>query len=46
MRRPILWLALAALLVVVYVLYRSRQNEPRLNVEPNAAREIEKAKRR
>jgi hypothetical protein len=34
------------LLVLVFVVYRSRQASRGLNVEPHAAREIEKAKRR
>jgi hypothetical protein len=34
------------LLVLVFFVYRSRQASRGLNVEPHAAREIEKAKRR
>jgi len=45
-RRIVLWLFIAAL-VVVALIYYSRENSGRgLNVEPNAAREIEKAKGR
>ena len=45
MSRVILWLIVAAVLLVGIALYRSRQRD-RLNVTPDAAREIEKAKRR
>jgi hypothetical protein len=45
MRRLVLWLLLAAILAIAVVAYRSRTSSS-LNVEPNAAREIEKAKRR
>jgi hypothetical protein len=37
---------LIVLLVVVFFVYRTRQASKGLNVEPHAAREIEKAKRR
>jgi len=37
---------LIVLLVLVFFVYRSRQASRGLNVEPHAAREIEKAKRR
>jgi hypothetical protein len=37
---------LIVLLVLVFVVYRTRQASKGLNVEPHAAREIEKAKRR
>jgi hypothetical protein len=37
---------LMVLLVLVFVLYRSRQASRGLNVDPHAAREIERAKRR
>jgi hypothetical protein len=44
-KRILLWLILAAVLAIGFVLYRSR-SEPRLNVAPDASREIQKAKRR
>jgi len=43
-RSALLWLIVTALLVTGFVIYRSRST--RLNVTPDAAREIEKAKRR
>ena len=39
-------IVLIVLLVLVFFVYRSRQASRGLNVEPHAAREIEKAKRR
>ena len=45
MKTNLLWLMIAAALVVRIVLYRSRASR-QLNVEPHAAEEIEKAKRR
>ncbi len=45
MRRTLLWLIVAAALVIGFALYRSRSGST-LNVEPHAAEEIEKAKRR
>ena len=45
MNRILLWLILAAVLVIGFLLYRSR-SEPHLDVTPDAACEIEKAKRR
>jgi hypothetical protein len=44
MRRLLLWIAIPVLLFLGYIFLRS--GSPRLNVEPNAAEEIEKAKRR
>jgi hypothetical protein len=41
-----LWLMIAAALVVGIVLYRSRSLSRQPNVEPHAAEEIDKAKRR
>jgi hypothetical protein len=43
--RILLWLILASLLAIGFLLYRSRSG-PRWDVTPDAAREIEKAKRR
>jgi hypothetical protein len=43
-KRILLWL-LVGVLVIAFVFYRSRPRV-RLNVTPDAAREIEKAKRR
>jgi hypothetical protein len=45
MKSVLLWLILTAALVVGVLLYRSRASR-QLNVEPRAAEEIEKAKRR
>jgi hypothetical protein len=44
-RRTVIWLILAAALLIGLVLYRSR-SRAKLNVTPDAEREIEKAKRR
>jgi hypothetical protein len=44
MKRPLLWLIVAAVLVIGFIIYRSRSAS--LNVTPDAKREIEKAKRR
>jgi hypothetical protein len=43
-KRTLVWVVVLAILLVAYLVYRSRSN--RLNVDPNAAGEIEKAKRR
>ena len=45
MKSVLLWLALAGALIIGIVWYRC-QSSNRLNVEPHAAEEIEKAKRR
>ena len=45
MKRVLLWLIVAAILVIGFVLYRSR-SDANLNVTPEAEQEIEKAKRR
>jgi len=42
----LLWLVAAAFLLIAVLLYRSCTSGNKLNVEPNAAEEIEKAKRR
>jgi hypothetical protein len=45
MKRTVAWvIALVAILLVAYSVYRARSN--RLDVDPNAAQEIEKAKQR
>ena len=44
MKRALLWLIVAAVMMVAFLLYRSHQDGD-LNVTPDAAREIEKAKR-
>jgi len=44
-KRIVLWLILAAVLAIGFLLYRSRSESP-LNVTPDAEREIQKAKRR
>jgi hypothetical protein len=45
MRQAVLWLIVAAVLMVGFALYRSHSGDD-LQVTPDAAREIEKAKRR
>lgn len=44
MKRTLVWVIALAILLVAYAVYRSRAN--RLDVDPDAAREIEKAKQR
>ena len=44
--RILLGLAVAIVLWIAFMLYRSYSSRDRLNVEPHAAKEIEKAKRR
>ena len=44
MKRALVWVIALVILIVAYAVYRSRTN--RLNVDPNAAQEIEKAKQR
>jgi hypothetical protein len=46
MRKTLPWLIAVAAIIAAYVFYSSRASEPRLNVEPHAREEIEKAKRR
>jgi hypothetical protein len=46
MKRTLLYLLVAALILIFLIVYRSRFSGNRLNVTPDAAREIEKAKRR
>lgn len=46
MRRVLLWLLLSVALLIGVVAYRSRSSKLGLDVEPHAAEEIEKAKRR
>ena len=45
MRRILLWLIVAAILVIGFAVYRSRSRN-HLDVTPEAHKEIEKAKRR
>ena len=45
MKRVLLWLIVAAVLVIGFVLYRARSGSGP-NVTPDAAQEIEKAMRR
>jgi len=45
MKQKLLWLIVAAVLVLAFAIYRSRAVGS-LDVEPHAAEEIEKAKRR
>ena len=44
MNRTFLWIAVAVVLVVALLFYRSRRTN--LNVDPHTREEIEKAKRR
>ena len=46
MNRTILLLVAVIAVLIAAILYRSSTSSPRLNVEPHAAEEIEKAKRR
>jgi len=45
MNRTLLWIILAAVLIVGFLVYTSRQGR-RWNVDPHAREEIEKARRR
>jgi hypothetical protein len=45
MNRTLLWLIVAAILVVAFVIYRSQLGK-NLDVDPHARHEIEKARRR
>jgi hypothetical protein len=45
MKRILLWVIVIELLLVIFMLYRSRLKS-NLNVDPHAREEIEKAKRR
>jgi len=45
LKRLVLWLVVAVVLLIGFLLYRSRSGNG-LNVTPEAGREIEKAKRR
>jgi cytochrome c-type biogenesis protein CcmH/NrfF len=45
MKKILLWLVVVAVLVIGFVVYRSRSRN-HLDVTPDARREIEKAKRR
>ena len=45
MKRILLWLIVAAVLVIAFVFYRSRPRND-LNVDPHTREEIEKAKLR
>jgi hypothetical protein len=44
-KQTILWLILAGVIILAYVVYQSQRSNNDLNVEPHAAEEIEKAKR-
>ena len=46
MKHTILWLVLAGGIILAYVLYQSGRGGSKLEVEPHAAEEIEKAKGR
>jgi hypothetical protein len=45
MKRTMLWLIVAAALVIAFAIYRSRSSRLDLNVDPPAREEIEKALR-
>jgi hypothetical protein len=45
LKRALLWLIIAAVLIITFLVYRSR-SRTHLNVTPDAERAIEKAKRR
>lgn len=45
MNRTLLWLIVAVLLILSFVVFRTRSGR-HLNISPDAEREIEKAKRR
>jgi hypothetical protein len=44
--RQVIWLIIAAVAILAYILYQSRRVSNDLDVEPHAAEEIEKAKHR
>jgi hypothetical protein len=44
-KRTLLCLIVAAVLVIGFVIYRSKSSRPDLNVDPHAREEIEKAMR-
>jgi hypothetical protein len=44
MKRRLMWIVAAAILLIGFLLYRSRSND--LNVDPHAREVIEKAKQR
>jgi hypothetical protein len=46
MKSKLLWLIVAVAIILGYALYLSRASKSRLDVDPHAAEEIEKAKRR
>ena len=45
MKPAILWLIFVGALILAYAFYQSRRSSNDLDVEPRAAKEIEKAKR-
>lgn len=46
MKRILLWVIVIGSVAILYLLYQSNRSTNRLNIDPHAAREIEKAKRR
>ncbi len=46
MKSKLLWLIVAVAIVLGYVLYLSRASRGRLEIDPHARQEIEKAKHR
>jgi hypothetical protein len=45
-KKVLIFLIVLTMLLIIFVVYRSRSSTDQLNVDPNATREIEKAKRR
>jgi hypothetical protein len=46
MKTIMLWLVVVGILLIAFAVYRSHASRSRLQVDPQAAEEIEKAKRR
>jgi hypothetical protein len=46
LKSKLVWLIAGAAILLGYALYLSQASKPRLQVDPHAAEEIEKAKRR
>ena len=44
--KPALWIIIAGLLILIFIVLMSRRPSNDLDVEPHAAEEIEKAERR
>ena len=46
MKQTTIWLIIAVVIILAYAIYQSRRASIGLHVEPHAAEQIEKAKRR